>query len=129
MESQDHELTESIQEKIGKALRIGASYELAARFAGIPVKWFWRWKRDGEEDQASFNKVYHQKCRHFSREIKQARADYEVSCLTRMEQLKNFKSLHWKWEQLQGQSHPKKHQKNKERRSERHENKNSHQAV
>ena len=35
MESQDHELTESIQQKIGEALRIGASYELAAHYAGI----------------------------------------------------------------------------------------------
>lgn len=121
MENQGHELTESVQQKIGKALRIGASYELAARFAGIPVKWFWRWKRDGEGGQGSFNKHYYQKCRYFSREIKQARADYQVSCLTRIEQLKNFKALHWKWERLQGQSHPKKHQKNKKRRSERHE--------
>ena len=34
----DHELTDSIQQKICEALRIGASYELAARYAGIQLK-------------------------------------------------------------------------------------------
>jgi hypothetical protein len=133
MERLDHELTECIQQRIYKALRMGASYELAARYAGIPVKWFWRWKKDGEEDQASFNKDYRKKCMDFSREIKQARADYEMTCLTRMEQLglKHFKPLHWKYEQLsalrsQGETN---NNQNKKRRSERHENKNSHKTV
>ena len=117
MEYQDHELTERIQQEICKALRIGASYELAARYAGIEVKWFWRWKKDGEKDQVGIDDPYHQKCVAFLREIKKARADYEVACLTRMEKLglKQFKPLHWKYEQisafrLQGQ------QKNEKKR-------------
>jgi hypothetical protein len=131
MESQGHELTESIQQKIGEALRIGASYELAAQYAGIQVKWFWRWKKDGENGQAVLDEPYHQKCRAFSRDIQKARAEYQVSCLVKMEKLghKHFKPLHWKFEQLQGKSNPKKHQKNKKRRSERHENKNSHKTI
>jgi hypothetical protein len=126
MERLDYELTESIEQRIYKALRLGANYELAARYAGIPVKWFWRWKKEGENEQTVFDENYHQKCRTFLQGIKQARADYEVGCLTRMEQLKNFKALHWKWERLQGKNNPK---KNKQRRSERHENKNNHQTV
>ncbi len=102
MESQDHELTESIQKKISQALRIGASYELAARYAGIGMKWFWRWKNEGENSHVVDNDHYRQKCRAFSQEIKEARAEYEVACLTRMEKLgtKHFKPLHWKFEQL-----------------------------
>lgn len=131
MESSGHELTESIQQKIGEALRIGASYELAAHYAGIQVKWFWRWKKDGENEQAIFEKTYHQKCRTFSQDIQKARADYKVSCLAKMEKLgqTHFKPLKWKFEQLQGFSHPKKQGKNKKRRSERHDHKNSPKTV
>jgi len=130
MESQDHELTERILQEIYRALRMGASYELAARYAGIPVKWFWRWKKDGERDQATLNDPYRQQCVAFSREIKKTRAEYLVNCLTRMEKLglKHFKPLHWKYEQLsalqeQGQN------KHKKRRSQRYDSKNRSKTI
>ncbi len=123
MARQDHELTEHIQQKICEALRIGASYELAARYAGIQMKYFWRWKEDGENDQTVFNEDYRQKCMAFCQDIKKARADYEVACLTRMEKLgaKHFKPLHWKYEQLSA-LRLQSRRKNKKHRNEECEN-------
>ncbi len=71
-------------------------------YAGIEVKWFWRWKKDGENEQAIFDENYHQKCRDFSQDIQEARAEYKVRCLAKMEKLghKHFKPLHWKFEWL-----------------------------
>jgi len=98
----DHELTERIQQKICEALRFGASYELAARYAGIEMKWFWRWKKDGEHDQAVGNEDYRQKCIAFSKDIKKARTDYKAGCLLKMELLggTQWKPLQWKYLQL-----------------------------
>lgn len=130
MARQDHELTESIQQKICEALRIGASYELAARYAGISVRWFWRWKKDGENEQVILNENYHQKCVAFSQDIKKARADYEVSCLAKMEKLggKSFKPLQWKYVQL-SEFRLQREYKNKKRRSQYDENKNHRGTV
>lgn len=114
----DYELTDSIQQKICEALRIGASYELAAGYAGISVKSFWRWKKEGEINQTSLNAKDHQRYIAFSQDIKKARADYKVACLMKMEKLgvKHWKPLQWKYDQLlevelQGRK------KNKKRRS------------
>lgn len=98
----DHELTERIHQRICEALRMGASYELAARYAGIEMKWFWRWKKEGENHQATLNERYRQQCMAFCQDIQQARADYEYTCLLKMERLgsKSFKPLHWKFSQL-----------------------------
>ena len=124
MESPNPELTEPIQQRLCKALRMGASYELAARYAGIPMKWFWRWKRDGKKEPALWNDPYQQKCLAFCRDVDQARADYEMGCLMRMEQLglKHFKPLLWKWEHLSALRLPsrrkdKRHQKHKKKRN------------
>ena len=94
------------------------------------MKLFWRWKKDGENDQATFNDDYYQKCAAFSREIKKTRAEYLANCLTRMERLglKQFKPLHWKYEQLSALQTPGQH-KHKKRRSQRHENRNRSETI
>ncbi len=99
MAEQDHELTENIRQKMCEALRIGASYELAARYAGIQVKYFWRWKKQSKNVVTSISDPNQQRCIDFFADVRQARADYEMAYLMKLEKHggKNWKPLQWKY--------------------------------
>lgn len=126
MESREDELTESVHHKICEALRIGATYELAARYAGISPRLFWRWKKQGERATGLLEESDRQRRQAFCQDIQKARADYEMSCLMKMEKLgsQQWRPLQWKYGRLleirwQSQRKKKKPKKQKKRKTQK----------
>ena len=88
-------LTPEINTRLCEALRIGASLELAAHYAGISSRTLGRWiKRGEEENNAEF-------CQ-FCRSIKKARAELAIGSLLKIEKAsqKQWTAAAWKLERL-----------------------------
>ena len=89
------ELTEAIQLRLCEALRVGASLEHAAHYAGISVKTLRRWIQRGRVEKES---VYEE----LLQQIEKAQADLVVSLLLKINQAasKHWKAATWKLEHL-----------------------------
>lgn len=85
------ELTEALRQRICEALRVGASLQHAAQFAGISKRTLQRWLRCGRSDAKNNNaqSEYYQ----LWQQIEKAKADLIISLLLKINQAA---SKHWK---------------------------------
>lgn len=93
------DLTESIRQRIYEALRIGASYEHAALYAGVSYDTLLRWRKKGElNGDSSLDEIFCELCD----AIKKARADLAIACLLKIERASedDWKAAAWKLERL-----------------------------
>jgi hypothetical protein len=89
------ELTNEIQSSLCDALRIGASLEHAAQYAGISSRTFSRWIKRGEGHQE-------EEFWQFCRSIKKARAEFVINALVKIERAssKEWTAAAWKLERM-----------------------------
>ena len=93
------DLTETICKRIYDALRIGATYEIAALYAGVSYDTLLRWRKKGESgEESAVDVVFCELCD----TIKKAQADLAMSCLLKIERASDddWKAAAWKLERL-----------------------------
>lgn len=90
-------LTDTIRQRLLEALRIGASYALAAQYAGISEDTLSRWIRQG--DQPSGRREFAELCE----QITKARAHCAISALVTIEKAapNDWRAAAWKLTHLQ----------------------------
>jgi len=94
-------LTKQVQERIARAIRVGATYELAAQYGGIHYDTFNEWMKAGRE--AESGEFYE-----FSEAIKKAEGEAAYRSLSRIETAAkkgNWQADAWKLERRYPQSY------------------------
>lgn len=106
MVDRDEEWTESIHRKLCEALRCGAKYEQAARYAGVRPKTLWRWRNHGKRAKWGQcplkDEPYWQRCLTIFEDTEKARMSYELGSLAQIGQSPDWKAAQWKLMQLTG---------------------------
>lgn len=80
-------LTEQVQKTITDAIAIGATYQAAAEYAGIPYKTFREWMLKGEQKRKPY--------RAFREAIEQANARAQIRLLAEINKADDWRSKTW----------------------------------
>lgn len=97
-------LTQAVQEQICKAIRMGAHDRFAARYAGVPPRWFRRWMKAGKyaHARAPYDNDYQRYCAALYIAVEKARGEYAYNTLLKIERAGglHWQALAWKLRQF-----------------------------